>query len=233
MRLTVGPLPAAIYWRRRLLVLGVLALIAIVLTYALAGGAEPGPDDPLGSATTDPSGMSETSPATASETSSPTPTAYVVPVNTATGGVPTGPATAAGRCTDSEIELTAQRRAPLPSETHRLTLILKIKNVSSRYCVRDIGSAPQELRLRAGEVVVWSSDDCSTQSPYHQDWTFPPGSERTFEIKWDGYRTRDVTGVPSTACEKTPANRVGVGSYQLVARLDAIYYTSEPFSLVS
>ena len=41
MRLTVGPLPSAVYWRRRAVVLGALLLLVIVLVYSCSGWSGP------------------------------------------------------------------------------------------------------------------------------------------------------------------------------------------------
>ena len=42
MRLTVGPLPAAVYWRRRAVVVGAILLFLIVMMYSCANPGESG-----------------------------------------------------------------------------------------------------------------------------------------------------------------------------------------------
>ena len=42
MRLTVGPLPAAVYWRRRAVVLVGLAILVLIVSYACGGPASSG-----------------------------------------------------------------------------------------------------------------------------------------------------------------------------------------------
>ena len=42
MNLTVGPLPPAVYWRRRALVAGVLVLLILVVAYSCGGSSGSG-----------------------------------------------------------------------------------------------------------------------------------------------------------------------------------------------
>jgi hypothetical protein len=235
MRLTVGPLPAAVYWRRRLLVLSVLVLVILAIVYACTGGsqagdqAEPGASDPAASATTDPSATptddasgDPAEPATATTTPSPTapptPSAFTLPVAAVTGP-----------CTNSELELTASANPSNPTVGVGANFTLKIKNISSRTCVRDIGGAMQELILRQSDgVIVWSSDDCGANND-HFDEEFVPGHERTFTRRWDGYVTRDGTGQPACGLAVKP----NTGNYELVARLGDLLSAPAPVDVNS
>jgi hypothetical protein len=216
MRLTVGPLPPSVYWRRRAVVLGVLALITVGIVYAVNGpdaGADP----------RNATGSQE--PTTPAPTVTPTPTAFTLPVATVTG-VPTqtGTQVAGTACLDSEIQLTASA-SPQPIRVNdRATFTLRIKNISNRTCVRNTGSIPQELRLLRGDEIVWSSDDCTSGSAYNYDQTFTPGFEKVFTITWDGYASR---GVP---CGTT---RPAGGDYHLIARLGTLYSERVPVTIRS
>ena len=53
MRLTVGPLPPAVYWRRRAVVLGALLLVVIVLFVSCCGDDDGNKRDPARVAGTD------------------------------------------------------------------------------------------------------------------------------------------------------------------------------------
>lgn len=230
MRLTVGPLPAAVYWRRRLLVLGVLVLAVLVIVYSCTGGpgagnqAGPGPSG-TASATTTPADSSTSTPSasatstpTPTPTGTPTPTAFTLPV---TNPDPTGP------CIDEEIELTATASRTTLTLGEGANFILQIKNVSTRSCVRDIGSIPQELQLWLGETIAWSSDDCRDAQvlgpDYNFDHTFAPGSERSFEIYWNGYRSR--TGTDAKDCTASDQMKPDAGTYELIARLGTKHST--------
>ena len=62
MNLTVGPLPPAVYWRRRAVVVGVLLVLVLLVTYACgsSGGkgsaGAPRADVGTGASAADPSG---------------------------------------------------------------------------------------------------------------------------------------------------------------------------------
>jgi len=209
MRLTVGPLPAAIYWRRRLLVLAALVLVVVAIIYACTSGpgtgnqAGPEPSRTTVPASAPASSESATPTTTPSPTPSPTPTAFTLPAAN-----PTGP------CAATEMELIATAAPTNPTVGVGADFSLTVKNISNRTCLRDIGGAMQELQLRLGEQIVWSSDDCGANQD-HFDETFAPGHERTFTRRWDGYITRDGTGNPICGSQVKP----DAGNYHLVARL--------------
>jgi hypothetical protein len=209
MRLTVGPLPATVYWRRRAVVLVGLAMIVLVVSYACGG-----PDPDAGAAGTGPSSPADSaSPSTtlphpevaATTVASPSPTAFSLP----------GPATT-GPCTDAELDVTATATAPEVQRGQTLDVTIRIRNVSARTCSRDIGADMQELRLNdpATKKVIWSSDDCG---PNHgvDERSFEPGQEETFTLTWQGRASRGGDG--TEVCDAPPPT---AQSYELVARLD-------------
>ena len=75
---------------------------------------------------------------------------------------------------------------------------IKIKNVSARTCVRDVGADVQELLLKDGATTIWSSDDCS---PNHgQDLKeFTAGLEVSYQPHLDGLAAAVAATTPSTA----------------------------------
>lgn len=226
MRLTIGPLPPAVYWRRRLVVLGAVLLVMLIIVYAFTGGPGAGSNaapggmstaDPTATGTaapTDSAAVTATATATPSDTPSPTPPPFTLPVADATGP-----------CTDAEIQLTASADPSSLTVGQAATFGLTIKNISSRTCTRNIGSAPQELQLKSGDTLVWSSDDCS-QSSYDFDQQFTPGMEKSFSLNWNGYGSRG--GVGSVECTPYEALKLVAGSYQLVARLGTKYSDAVP-----
>ncbi|MGC5017485.1 hypothetical protein [Micromonospora sp. DT47] len=238
MRLTVGPLPSAVYWRRRAVVLGAGLLFLIVLLYSCnqsgdtttTPGARPTPSpavqsSPTGSApapgSADPpaasgapggSGVPATGPGTTTAPPADPPVA------------PAGPAVVDdGTCTDAEITVAA---VALPSEVQRgapVDLSLKIRNKSQRTCSRDVGADVQELFIKAGAAKVWSSDTCGTGKGSDVQ-SFVPGFERSYQLTWNGMDvSRCANGVASGP------NPPG-GTYQVFARVGT--KLSEPVTLV-
>lgn len=241
MRLTVGPLPPAVYWRRRAVVLGAGLLFLIVLLYSCNGserntGATPGPGpsptasaasaapDPSGSVLTPQSGKPPASPGSGGAGPGGT---VGGPAGGGTGtteppGAPVAPVVDDGTCTDAEIQVTA---VALPTTAQRgtvVTLQLKIKNKSQRTCSRDVGADLQELFIKSGAEKVWSSDTCGTGKGSDVQ-SFTPGFERLYELGWNGRDTsRCANGL--AAGPYPPA-----GTYQLFARVGT--KLSEPVKL--
>ncbi len=215
MRLTVGPLPAAVYWRRRGVVLVGLAMVVLIISYAFSG--------PDGSATTSvaptPSASMTTAPVPSTGTSSalatsasPSASAFTLPVAGATGP-----------CRDAEMEVTASAPVAEVTRGQPVAFTIKIKNISSRTCVRDVGADVQELLLKEGATTIWSSDDCDAN--HGQDLKqFTPGLEVSYTRTWMGFRSRG--GNNTVECGSLePDPKV----YQLFARLDQ--KLSPPFDL--
>jgi hypothetical protein len=208
MNLTVGPLPPAVYWRRRALVAGVLLVLVLLLSYS-CGGSSPGASgQPRGNGAAgqpDPAG-SELRPQTGSPPSSDPPSA-AAPASSApaqTGGAP-----ASDFCADTEMQLipTGQK---IIGGSFAYQFTLRIKNTSDRTCKRDVGADPQELHVVQNGQTVWSSDSCQKVHGQPDIRTFPPGIEDTFTVGWDG--------TVGTACNNKQA--APAGTYQVVAKLD-------------
>jgi hypothetical protein len=216
MKLTVGPLPPAVYWRRRVVVAAGLLIVVLTFTSFCAGTGSSAPGQRTAGART------SSSPTPAASTSVLTPTVDDVtatPSGTpvlgptappvATTG-PTGPAPApTGLCTDAEISVAAAPASTSVRQGVPLKITLKIKNVSGRTCSRDLGADAQELFIQQGTTKTWSSDSCNP--PRGTDVRqLTPGIENAFFAVWDGKAT-------TAGCDKRPW--APVGSYRVVGRL--------------
>ncbi len=237
MRLTVGPLPPAVYWRRRAVVLGAGLLFLIVLLYSCTGtdrntgapGTDPSPTGSAG-AQPDPSGSVLTP-----QSGSPSPTAGDAGGGGAnngggnTGGGTTGdggntgggannggatgqPVSDDGTCTDSELLVTPVAVPPTAQRGTVVTLRLKVKNVSNRTCSRDVGADLQELYVKSGAEKIWSSDTCGTGKGSDVQ-SFTPNFERSYELGWNGrLDNRCASGLAG-------GDFAAIGAYQVFARV--------------
>ncbi|MCX4389100.1 hypothetical protein OG777_19510 [Micromonospora peucetia] len=237
MRLTVGPLSPAVYWRRRAVVLGAGFLFLIVLLYSCtgsdrnakkAGDTQPSPGATSSSgATPEPTGSVLTP-----QTGAPSPGApggpgagesSDGPVTTDSPPAPVVPAVDDGTCADAEITVTPVAQPASVVRGAVVDLHLKIKNRSERTCSRDVGADAQELFIKSGAEKIWSSDTCGTGKGSDPQ-SFTPGFERSYQVGWNG---RD-----STKC----ANGVAAGpnpqagTYQVFARVGT--KLSEPVKLI-
>lgn len=241
MKLTVGPLPPAVYWRRRAVVAGALVGAILLLVAILRnGGGTPSGRGPSPNATVD-------SPAPGSSTLYPvepggSPTAEPsgayggagAPGN-GSGGAPgdgsggdtgSGPgvATSAGPCSDADMQVTTAADPPAPLVGEPTLITIKIRNSSTRSCTRDVGAGPQELRIMQGTTLIWSSDHCQSTAGGSDVRTFGPGVQTTFYVTWDGHSTK-----PGCVRSKDP---VPAAAYQVVARLGTKYSEPEALAVV-
>lgn len=219
MKLTVGPLPPAVYWRRRAVVFGGILFVVVLISYSCSGGSGSGGGGATGSGQpTSGTGGGLQRPTigdspSASSTGIPTSTA---PTGTDSEAPTTGPAApvvdaSAPRCADADMQVTVVADPTSftpPSLTH---VTIKIKNISTHSCSRDVGADPQELRVMSGSKIVWSSDYCQTTHGQPDVRVFGPNVEATFYQEWDGR---------SLAPNCVRGGTVPAGSYQVVARLD-------------
>jgi hypothetical protein len=230
MNLTVGPLPPAVYWRRRAVVAGVLLVLVLLVTYACGGSSGPGaagrPRANTGPATdtADPS-STELRPQTGAPPSVDPSAQNLMPSGApAPGfGAPLGSGSTGPQpdfCADSEIQLTPSAKK-IVGGTYPYMLTLRIKNISDHACRRDVGADPQELHIVANGQTLWSSDSCQTTHGQPDVRTFPPGIEDMFTIGWDG--------TIGTACDNKSA--ATPGAYQIVGKLDTKVSDPVPFTV--
>ena len=212
MKLTVGPLPATVYWRRRAIVFGVLMVVVVLFWTSCSGapsksGARSNPAGSVTSKSPSPSPSVQT-PTIEVPSTPPTSAAIVSPPPVITG--PTGSAIVP--CADTELQLTATPETPTSPNGAYLKFVLRIKNVSTKPCTRDLGADHQELYLQNGTTKVWSSDVCN---PAHGSTvvTMQPGIEHSYDNTWNGLAS-------NTGC--TNRKPPGIGKYELFARLDTM-----------
>ncbi|GIG02567.1 hypothetical protein Cci01nite_76600 [Catellatospora citrea] len=221
----MGPLPAAVYWRRRAMVLGALLVAVLMITLMVRGTGSGGAQQPSANGTTASAGVS---PASAAGQPGPSPSAspsdsVITPVSE----LPPSPSpdaegegqgegeTDPNACTDAEIKVTAKPAQTTLKRGNDLLITLLIKNTSNRTCTRDVGADLQELRILKSTEKVWSSDDCGGPRG-HEVRSFPPAHERSYTVVWNGHS--------SSACEKSikrvPDGPVpAAGEYRLYARV--------------
>jgi hypothetical protein len=223
MKLTVGPLPPAVYWRRRVVVVGTLLLLMIALLYSCFGGKSNVSLRKGGQSTTT---MTPSSSSSASSMSpSPSPPVFTgggiaaqadgdggdpQPSASPTPSEPAAPAT--GPCNDGEMTVIASPAQPSVARGSFVRFYLRIKNISGRSCTRDVGADAQELYMQdASKAKVWSSDACD---PRHGNdvRTFNPGDQAEFFLDWDGKAS-------NAGCDPGKRQAPAAGRYELIGRL--------------
>ena len=221
----VGKLPAAVYWRRRavLLVL-VLGLLGAGAWFGIPLLADEGTQSSASTATA-------SRPVPALERVVPsfeavvTPTPALVPssADTAAVAAPAPPAPVAGSpCTDDMISLQVGTAGSV-SAASKPTFELRVANISAVPCVRALDKGLQELVLYdlSGNR-IWGSNDCFPEAS-SDPRTIAPGEVVTVPIVWGG-----LTSEPTCTA---PRVHPGPGNYLLRARLDTKVSPDAPVTL--
>ncbi|MGY1855086.1 MucR family transcriptional regulator [Modestobacter sp. SYSU DS0290] len=222
----VGPLPAAVYWRRRLLVLGcavgVLGGGSWVAVAATTGkDAEVRAEASVDGEPAVPPLLDQVTPSLAAVE---VPSAAPTPDEPADepSPEPTGPAPG-DRCSD---EMIAVEVRPQPATTpvgSKPTFDLVVSNVSEVPCVRTLDKQLQEIVLLDGAGNrLWGSNDCFPETT-SDDRTLQPGESVSFPVLWGG-----LTSSPDCATERTPPPP---GNYVLRGRLDTRTSPDAAFTL--
>ena len=211
----VGPLPAAVYWRRRLVVLAVLlAVLGGVgwLLVSLVGGS--GITAAAAGSTTSSSAASAPAldrvvPSLASVRTPTPPPSPSAPAPT----TPAAPSQEPGApCSDDVIALEVRTPGTAATGTS-VSLELVVTNTAAVPCTRTLDAQLQEMVLVDGSGArLWGSNDCQPGSS-SDTRTLAPGEQVAFPLTWTG-----LTSEPTCTAQRVP---VAPGSYVVRARLDA------------
>ncbi|MBN9605787.1 MAG: hypothetical protein J0G30_04175 [Actinomycetales bacterium] len=165
IRNPVGPLPRAVYWRRRLLLLlGLVAVVVVIVLIVVRPGS-----GGEGAAT------------------APTPSSSP----SATGSATPGAVDATTPCATSAIRLTPVTDATSYAEGVNPMVSMLIENTGATPCTYDVGTGAQEYLITSGSDRIWSSKDCQS-SPTSSPMVLQPGDPlATTPFAWD--RTRSAT----------------------------------------
>jgi hypothetical protein len=204
----VGPLPAAIYWRRRALVL--------TLLLSLCGGG-----GWLGYALhSRPAGAATTLVAASTAPLRPAPSPALERVTPAVADVLLPPRY--GRCADAVIAVRVTAPPTVPAGTPA-TFGLVVTNTSTSPCLRALDRGLQEVALLdAAGTRVWDSNDCVPLTG-SDDRTLTPRQPVSLPMRWNG-----LTSDPHCAAPPSPP---APGTYVLRARLDTVVAPGIPLSL--
>lgn len=194
------------------MVVGVMFAVILIVAYSCSGGNDPA-KKPNAQPSTAPSetgiGAGGASPVPSVITPNPSDPSFGLPPNT---GSNTGTnAGATGEtCTDGELTVVSAAESTTVRQGYPVKFFIRIKNVSTRTCVRDVGAQMQELYLEQGTEKQWSSDACGRQGGTADVRQLPPNLELEYYQVWEGKST-------SQGCAAQPLLKVG--TYQLRGRL--------------
>jgi len=195
-----GPERPAVYWRRRLIVFGVLLaviVLVIVLIVRLASG--PGTENTAATPTPTPTATPAPTPAPEASTTAPIDEAAT-----------TDPGSAAA-CTADQIRVEAVVNGTSFAADELPQLSLSVTNTGQAACTMNAGTSQQVFTVSSGDEPYWTSTDCQT-APSDQQVLLEPGKTVSSNppITWD--RTRSAPDTCDQPRDPVPA---GGASYHL------------------
>ena len=187
--LTRGPLPARVYWRRRLL-LALLVLWLVVVAVRLLGpgsdtspearpqaaqvAAEPTPDaaEPSVDASDTPSETRERQPASREEKRD------------------RGPVLAEpeGVCSDRDVAVTPTVRKPVAGSP--VTFTLELRTISTPACTWQVAPSTLTMKITSGDDDIWTSQECPRAVP-SEDVVVRNNVGTEIDVTWSGRRSDD------------------------------------------
>lgn len=186
--LTRGPLPARVYWTRRLLVFGTAFLLVFGLARLLTGGSD-ATSDPEPQAVQAAGKSGKSSPAV------PTLTRDAVPEE-GKQGTEKGKkekkepvlAEPSGVCVDSDVAVTPKPKRPFALQA--VPIVLKMQTIESEACTWEVSPESVTLKIVSGDDLIWSSSDCVRAVPT-EDVVLRNNVVTKVEVNWHGKRSDD------------------------------------------
>jgi len=189
----------------------VAVLLVVALVWWLFAGRSSGSPQ---------AGPSQTSTPTPSISSS-APTTQSHTANPSSSTSSSAPATTPD-CTNQQIKAVVTTDAQTYAAGVDPTFTFTVTNTSSAPCLRDVGSAAEELTVTSGQTRIWSSDDCNPPGTADVRKLLP-NQPVSVSVRWG--RTFSQPGCP------TPQPDAQSGTYQVTGRVGDKQSAPATFSL--
>lgn len=231
----VGSHSPSVYWRRRFLLLGSVALVVVLIVLTVRAVTSGGGDgQPAAAGTTPTTAVNSATPSAPANTAAQRPTHATsshAPKQTRTSrSAGTGAAGNAGgtfsgspkACTPAQLKVAAAVGKHKYSVGDEPNVMLQVTNTGSGPCVQDLADKQVVLEIYNGASRVWGSHDCHIEPGVHKRTL---GVDKTVRVSiiWSGLSSRPH-------CEGT-RQRVGAGTYTLYASLSGHRGAATQFSI--
>jgi hypothetical protein len=153
--LTRGPLPARVYWVRRMLVLGTATLLVVAITHLLGGGSD---------ATSDPERAAQVAADTSAST---TASVTDLPTAAASSRKPGKRATRSqepvlaqpqGPCVNEDVAITPLVKEAVAGDDVRI--VLQLRTLTSDACTWRVSPDSVTVNITSGKDDIWTSREC-------------------------------------------------------------------------
>jgi hypothetical protein len=181
--LTRGPLPAKVYWRRRLMLLG--AALALVLAFGrmLGGGSDGSSDDPGGAQQVAGQPSSSAPSAKPKATRKSRPNIPIVPPTSRAPelAVPDGP------CEDDDVSVTPSLVGDAVGGRD-ITFQLDVRTILDEACTWRVSANHLTVAITSGDDDIWSTQQCPATIPV-QDLVVRRAVTASLTLVWDAKRS--------------------------------------------
>ena len=182
-----GPLPARVYWTRRLLLVAVAFALVFGIARLLGSSGSGTPEArPVGAA------ASSSTPATGSLTPQTTPDASALSTGRAANKkipspTPTPLASPTGACADSDVVATPSVKGTAYAG-HSVVFTMTLTTLSSPACTWDVSSKAMAVKVTSGSDRIWSTQECSGAVP-KQSVVVRKDHPVDVSVAWNGQRS--------------------------------------------
>ncbi len=190
--LTRGPLPASIYWRRRLLVLGLGLALVFTLSRVLGGGGDGG-DAKATDVATQVAGDPSTAPSAHKPSTRAKPK---TPKKQKKSTVPQEPVLAQpdGPCADSDILITPSVDQAIAGRP--VTVTLELRTGTTAACTWRVSANHVALKITSGADQIWTSRQCPGAVPI-QDVVVRRDVTTFVDVSWKARRSAAGCPIPT------------------------------------
>ncbi|MCD2110523.1 hypothetical protein LQ384_05390 [Rhodococcus rhodochrous] len=240
-----GPLPPEIYWRRRILAIGVSVVVLVLviwLVVALTGGEDPDQNPEPAAAEVTTSATTTAADASADAASASTTRSGGSSGSSGSGGAEgsasddadeddtsTSATTSAapvppGQCSDQSLAVRVTADEPNYRVGSEPDFTIVITNIGTSQCERDLGAGLQQVLVYSldGNERLWANTDCFPESTADIR-SLAPGDQAAYSVKWSA-----TTSEPGCQAPREP---VGPGAYTVVGQLGGLRSVPEPFNI--
>jgi hypothetical protein len=192
---TRGPLPARVYWTRRLLMLALALLLVVGIARLLGSGSDAS------------SGPDRAAQVAAEPTSTPGTGGATLPGTTPGATLPAQPtqrpgkarivlAEPQGTCVPEDIAVSPEAKKAVAGPHGEIRIALHLRTLESEACTWRVSHHALTLKITSGQDDIWSSRQCPRVIP-RRDVVVRRDVTTTVDVAWNGRRSDQGCGVES------------------------------------
>ena len=185
--LTRGPLPARVYWRRRIVVLGSALLLVFAIARVLTGGSDASSNaEQAAQVAADPTPTSTTSAPTAAATTA-GPHRSNQPGKGRTSQAPVL-AQPDGPCADEDIAVSPDVKDPVAGRD--VSVVLHLRTLTDPACTWRVTPDTLTMKITSGKDDIWSSRECP-RAITRESVVVRNAVDTTVKVVWNAKRSDD------------------------------------------